>query len=226
MIERIVFLPGWSFKAQVWAEQEKYFSGLGFRAILCELEELDGYIKSTKLEETVFIAWSLGWFKLLDILKSSPSLPCAIVGVSAAIKFKKSLLRLMIQEFKKDHGRVLLDFESWLFSLEEKGSPIFAILNRLISQARINDKERLLMDLLFLQAIDLEDFLSTLHLPVFLVSGNKDIICPIDETVHLNSVLPDSQIKVMEAGHIPFLTSSAEFNRCIGSYLKRFSDDF
>ncbi|MDP1853140.1 MAG: alpha/beta hydrolase [Candidatus Omnitrophota bacterium] len=219
MVKTIVFLPGWSFKAQIWAGQEKYFSELGFRTILCELEELDGYIKSTRLEETVFIAWSLGWFRLLDVLKSSFSLPCAIVGVSAAIKFKKSLLRLMIQEFKKDHRKALSDFDSWLFSPEEKDSSGFGILNGLIAQSRINDKERLLRDLLFLKALDLEGFLTTFRLPVFLVSGNKDIICPIDEAMHLKPVLPDSQIKVMEAGHIPFLTSSAEFNHCIGSYL-------
>lgn len=226
MVKTIVFLPGWSFKAQIWAQQEKYVSGLGFRAILCELDELDSYIKNNRLEETVFIAWSLGWFRLLEVLKKSSSLPCAIVGVSAAIKFKKSLLRLMIHEFKKEPRKMLSDFENWLFSQEEKDSPAFAILSALIPRARINDKERLLKDLLFLKDADLEGALTVFRPPVFLVSGNKDIICPLAEAVLLNSALGNSQIKVMEAGHAPFLTSSAEFNRSIGSYLKGLSDDF
>ncbi|MEK6715172.1 MAG: alpha/beta hydrolase [Candidatus Omnitrophota bacterium] len=225
MIKNIVFLPGWSFSAGIWERQKDYFSRLGFNIILCQLEDLGECLKAIELEETIFIAWSLGWFRLLDILKDKKSLPQAIVGISAAIKFKNSLIRLIIQSFKKNHKKLLTDFDSWLFSERENKSANFNKWNELILRYKIKARDSLLEDLLFLENIDLTPYLHRFNTPILFIAGKEDIICPLDESVKLSNALSKSKIEIMDTGHIPFLTKSGEFNKIVERYIRKVSDD-
>lgn len=226
MLKNIVFLPGWSFKADIWREQKDYFSRLGPKIILCEPRDLENCLKNIKLEETVFIAWSLGWFRLLELLKDSASLPRAIIGVSSAIRFKKPLIRLIIREFQKEEQKLLSDFNTWLFSEQERKSAQFNKWNKFVLSCRITDKNRLLADLFFLKSIDLGGYLGKFNIPIFLISGREDRIFPLGEALRLKESLPKAEITIMDAAHMPFLTKGDDFNGVLEVYIKRVMNDF
>jgi len=173
------------------------------------------------LEESVFVAWSLGWFKLLSVLKDAPHLPRAIVGVGAGVRFRKPLMRLVIRSFQKDAAKLSEDFASWLFSAEEKSSPNFNAGWSFILRNRQDVRENLWEDLLFLQDVDLSGYLGNFNIPVLLISGTDDVVCPLDEAVELKRRLPEAELEFIEAGHVPFLTKRDEFNEITGKFLSR-----
>lgn len=219
MIKNIVFLPGWSFKPDIWQRQKDYFARLGFNIILSDPENLNECITKIKLPESVFIVWSLGWFKLLSLLKDVKVFPSLIVAVASSVQFKKSLIRLIIRRFNKDRRILLEDFNRWLFSEEERLSLTFNQEWDFILRNRINDSQRLYNELLFLQDIDLSNCLVNFHIPVLLISGSKDLICPLDETMRLKRYLPQAEIQIMDSGHMPFLTQMNRFNEIVREYI-------
>ncbi len=216
MIKNIVFLPGWSFTAGIWKVQAEYFASLGFNIISCEPEDIAYCLKNIEINKSVFVAWSLGWFKLAAALQKEKTLPCAVVVVSGAIKFKGSLLRLIIRDFKKDAESLLVNFNQWLFTDKERvNSGAFRELN-FISSNRISNQDKLLADLLFLRNISLDNYLSCFsNVSVLLIAGRYDAICPLDATVELGRRLPRAEFKILDTGHIPFITKADEFNKII-----------
>lgn len=215
----LIFLPGWSFKAKIWRRQGDYFSRLGFKVILCELENLEECLKNVSLSKSVFIAWSLGWFRMADILSGRES-PLAVVGVSAGVKFKKPLIRLIRRQFEKGPDKLLTDFNTWLFSEAEKKTVNFATWNDAVLKNRLADKKKMRADLLYLANVDLSQQLAGFNTPTLLIAGKDDAICPLDEALELSRVLPNAKTEIMHTSHLPFLTKEAEFNRLLEAFLR------
>jgi pimeloyl-ACP methyl ester carboxylesterase len=218
-IENIIFLPGWSFKASIWERQSAYFSSLKYNVTICELESLTERLKNIKLEKTILVAWSLGWFKLINELEKCCFLPRAIIGVASSLRFRPSLIHLIIRRFEKDVHSLFYDFDSWLFTSRERQNLTYKD-KQFLSKNRISSKHKLLEGLLFLKHIDLSKILPKLDIPILLISGREDIITPLDEAVKINYILPNSQLEIMNTGHMPFLTQEEEFNQLVTAYIK------
>lgn len=222
----LVFIPGWSFSKTIWQRQEEYFSGLGFKVSLWDLDELDKLFTQVKLTDMVFVAWSLGWYRLLYLLKEDIGQPRAIVGVSGALKFRPSLMRLMLNDFNKDSAFFLARFDSWLFSAQERALPDFLALKNFISANRIVDAAYLCEGLSFLKTADISDCALSAKCQFLLLSGREDLVCPVDDVLGLKKYFPEAEFSIFEnTGHMPFLTHEADFNRVLLNYLKKLNSN-
>lgn len=221
MPQDIIFIPGWSFNAGVWQRQKEYFSLLGFNTFFYESDDLDNVVRNIDLSRVIFAVWSLGWYKLLVALRNARVLPKAIIGVSCGITFNRSLLRLVMRNFNKNPTRLLLDFDSWLFSKKEKTREEYSLWQDFILRYRINDNDKLLRDLIFLEKIDASHILPDPKITVFLISGSGDTISSPQEALKLKGRLPKSECCMFDCGHAPFLTEEKEFNRIVLEFLGR-----
>lgn len=226
MVTDLVFIPGWSFRATIWQRQRDYFSNLGFKVKLCDLDGLENLLAKIKLTDTIFVAWSLGWYKLLSLLKVSLHMPKAIIGISCASRFRPSLIRLLARDFNKDSVIFLERFDSWLFSPYDTARKNFSDLKGFISSNRIVDSAYLLEGLSFLRAACYFDGLAESKTNFFLLNGREDLICPVDGVLSLKKYLPAVEFTIFEnTGHIPFLTCENDFNRVLLSYIKKSIND-
>jgi len=224
VFKNIIFLPGWSFKAGIWQRQKEYFFKCGTNVLLCDLEKLKDCLDSIDISRTVFIAWSLGWFKLVDYLSAKKQMPSALIGVAPALCFQKPLVRRIIQSFKKDPDALLSSFDGWIFSPKEKISAEFFRQCDFLKKNRQDDNEELLKYLFFLKDIDLSGCFDGFTAPVLLISGKEDIICLSKEARMLREHIPHAVIEEMDAGHLPFLTNSEAFNAAIHNFINNLSD--
>lgn len=70
---------------------------------------------------------------------------------------------------------------------------------------------------------DSTPMLSNIHKPVLILHGDKDQIIPVQKAYDMQSVIPGSELVVLEnAGHLLNLEKSIEYNQEIREFLKRF----
>jgi len=75
----------------------------------------------------------------------------------------------------------------------------------------------------FLDILGTEDLLpifKSIKIPVQVITGRQDYICPPDSLEFLKEMMPRACFNIMEdSGHFPFLIRSAEFNRVVEQFL-------
>ena len=68
---------------------------------------------------------------------------------------------------------------------------------------------------------DLRPRLSEIEVPVLVIVGEKDVICPVEEAEYLAQNLPNARLEtVPESGHCLPIEQPVEFNRRVVSFLK------
>ncbi|MFQ5681495.1 MAG: alpha/beta fold hydrolase [Candidatus Omnitrophota bacterium] len=210
--ENIIFIPGWSFGGGIWQRQRDYFSRRGFRVFCWTWETFCRRRKGMDLSRTTVVAWSLGWFRLIaggEVFRWRPRM---IVGVGCGLRFEAAMIRLIMRRFARDPQGLLCDFVSWM----GRRGDISPGQMGLIHKNRIKDRGKLLRDLLFLRDVDLTVDCGKIKIPVLLIAGDKDRICPLSGMRQLQRFLPRAQLRVIAgAGHNPFLTHCREFNRML-----------
>ena len=71
-------------------------------------------------------------------------------------------------------------------------------------------------------AIDLRDIISDIKIPVLIIHGEKDNVCPVDAGRYLAENLSDAKLEIFKnAGHAPFLTRHKEFNRIVKRFIEK-----
>jgi non-heme chloroperoxidase len=243
----LVFLHGWAMSGRVWRFQaglaEKYRlvvpdlrghglssapeSGYSYEVFADDLVALFGALH---LDNAVLIAWSMGVQVALQAYPLLKERLAALVFVSGTPRFTAGAdyphglpsveTKGMAFRLKRDHARTVSDFSRRMF-VEGELHPIQC--EQIISEAIRGESpayHALQESLASLAAADLRTALPSVALPVLLIHGSADTICPSSASRYMAGQLPDARLVEMEGvGHAPFLSRSAEFTVLLTKFL-------
>ncbi|MBF0485887.1 MAG: alpha/beta fold hydrolase [Candidatus Omnitrophica bacterium] len=182
------------------------------------------------ITKAVFVANSFGGLVALKIWQLRPCMVEKIVFVSSLPRFTQDAgypAGLNVEKIKKlshqlegNSAPVLDMFFRSLFTRGERESGQYARIKSLRQGVLPPDKEALQAFLNILETTDLRDVFSSLDVPVQVILGDSDNLCPLKVVEPLKQLLPTARIDVMKgAGHFPFLSMPKEFNDLVRGFV-------
>ena len=243
-----VFIHGWAMSGAVWKKQIKYFSTAGWRAAAIDLrghgasrgegpftvsgyaqdvKELVEELRRTGMEKPVLIGWSMGAMALIYLAGNYPEDASCLVLVGGTPRFTTSNgypfglpskeVKGMRAKVKRDLSQALVDFRgSMTFNLDDED-------RRLVMEHPIPAREVALSGVEELLNLDLRDRLESVKLPVLLIHGDRDRVCPVGASIYMHERIKGSELFVVEkSGHIPFITHEEIFNKKVEAFGRRF----
>ncbi len=244
----LLFVHGWAMSGKVWRFQQRLAnghrrimadfrghglssapdSGYSFEYFARDLYEL---ISHLGLDKTIIIAWSMGVQVALQAFPLIKERLAALVFISGTPKFTaakdysyglpQSEVRGLGLRLQMDYEKAAQDFIRGMFTDEELSHGCY---KQMVSErifGKLPAQHAALASLKSLACTDLRNVLPSIEVPVLLIHGSADIICPPAASHYMAEQLPDARLEIMEgAGHAPFLSRPAEF----AEILKKFID--
>jgi pimeloyl-ACP methyl ester carboxylesterase len=221
----LVFFHGWGANGRVWERQAEFFQD---RATVLtptlpawEVDWLVDYLGALPLPDCLLVGWSLGGMLLLEALSRRPGpAPGGLVLVGVAPVFTRrpdypwgqpaALVRAMRRALPTEGQKVLEEFADRCLAPGETAF-VFQARAAFTSPAAAGD---LAAGLDYLLQRDLRSLLPGLPGGAVIIQGQEDRIVPPEQGRILKESLPGSSLYLMPgAGHLPFLTQAAAFNR-------------
>jgi pimeloyl-[acyl-carrier protein] methyl ester esterase len=226
-VNTLVLLHGWGATGRVWARQADYFQGrvtvLTPTIPAWEVGWFSEYLRGLPLPTCLLVGWSLGGMLLMEALSGQPGLrPGGLVLAGVAPVFTRrpahpwgqppAVVRAMRRALQENRRRVLEDFADRCLAPGEAafGSQTRAALASPASTAT------LAAGLDYLLQADLRPLLSGSPRGTVIIQGQEDGIVDPAQARFLQGRLPGARLhQLPEAGHLPFLTQAAAFNRIL-----------
>ena len=250
----LVFLHGWGMSGSVWYGQYVLSdccrlitpdlrghgrssapeSGYAFECFARDLQEL---FTRLDLDRAVVIAWSMGVLVALSAFPLIRGRLAALVFVSGTPKFTadagypyglpSSEPRGLGLRLKKNHHDAMHHFIRSMFTEEEISRGCQERMVSAESGYEYPDGSAARQSLKSLADADLRSALPGIDVPVLLVHGSDDNVCPVAAAYYMAGELPESRLVMLTgAGHAPFLTKPIEFNESIRQFINGiYSDD-
>jgi len=229
----LVFFHGWGASGRVW---DKQVAAFGDRVTVLtptvpawEAGWFSDFLKSLRklremtLRECWLVGWSLGGMLLLEALSSLPGPPpggVVLVGVAPVFTRRPdypwgqppAVIRAMRRALAENPPQVLAEFAEQCLAPGEAA---------LVSQAREAFAApaaagTLAAGLDYLLNRDLRPLLPRLPAGAVVIQGQEDRIVPPAQGRFLKEQLSGARLNLLPgAGHLPFLTKAAAFNRIL-----------
>ncbi|MCB2294799.1 alpha/beta hydrolase [Clostridium algoriphilum] len=239
----LIMLPGFGMSSSVW----KRISGLlwkEFELIFIEWDNIDllyGFkqkvidvIEEKQLTSFSLLGWSLGSLVAEEIvLENLWNINNLILigGTSSFIQHKedeynlgwnKRIVERMKIKLYKNPNETLFNFYDSLFSDEEKKKGYNKeFLKIMEDNIKIQSVDSLALELDYLIQKDLRNKLVDINIPLLMIHGEEDKICPIDAAIYIKNILTHSNIEVIKGGgHIPFFTNPHDCYNFISKFIK------
>lgn len=243
----LVFVHGWAMSGRVWrlhqglAESCRLVmpdlrghgrsaapdSGYTFADFAHDLDEL---FTCLDLENAIIIAWSMGVMTALQAFPLIRERLAALVFVSGMPKFTTSddysyglpsfETRALALRLKKDYEMAVRDFIRGMFTGEELSQGCY---DRMFSEhiyGEFPGRHAAQESLKSLAHADLRQVLPSIQLPVLLIHGSNDVICPPAASEFMAAHLPLARLEIVEgAGHAPFLSRPTEFTILLRKFI-------
>lgn len=190
-----------------------------------------------KANDTIAIGWSLGGNLLLSLALEKPETLKGIVLVGSTPSYvkrtdfpygqSKSVVRRMRIDLGLDFLGTMERFYQTNFSDLEKNNGDYQTYIESLRKTResINEDD-MIRALDALTGKDLITDVPSINLPVLLVHGSLDRVCPVGASRYLMDKLPGAKLEIIEgAGHVPFLTRSKEFNTIVREFIDKMKND-
>lgn len=239
----LVFLHGWLMSGKVWAYQrglaERFkvvtvdFRGHGestgtrfsYDAAAADLKAL---LEHLDIRGAVLAGWSMG---AQIALYSWPFLSSRIAGmvlVGGTPRFcldegyehglPPAQARSMALRLRRNFAVTAGEFYRDMFSPDERDrSDIKAMAKTIVGKLPATEVALSALDELV--KTDLRSSINSVSVPVLLLHGDADTICPSGASRYMHGLLPDSLLKIFTGcGHAPFLTRSDEFNLLLADF--------
>ncbi|MSM41166.1 MAG: alpha/beta fold hydrolase [Geobacter sp.] len=248
----LVFIHGWSMSGRAWRFQAEPFAAAGYRVIVPDLrghgqstapggqvtlqgcgDDLATLFSELGLSGVVLIGWSLG---ALVSLAAFPRLRSSLEGMAlvggtprftategyphgvAPTEPKGMGIRLR-RDFQKTMGEF---FRGMFASGELSRQQENRIAREIVMRGRQPDPDVALSTLAILASADLRAGLGAIDLPVMLLHGSLDTVCPVAAARYMAEQIPGAGLELMDGcGHAPFMSHPEEFNRRLGGFLER-----
>ncbi|MBU3178501.1 alpha/beta hydrolase [Clostridium estertheticum] len=240
----LIMLPGFGMNSCVWKRISGFLSK-DFELIFIEwdnIDLLDGFkqkviniIEEKQLSSFSLLGWSLGSLVaeeiVLDNLWNINNL-ILIGGTSCFIQHKedgynlgwnKRIVERMKSQLYKNPKATLFNFYDSLFSDEEKKKGYNTqFLKIMEDNIKIQSVDSLALELDYLIQKDLRNKLVDVNIPLLMIHGEEDKICPIEATLYIKNILTHSNIEVIKSGgHIPFFTNPHDCYNFISKFIKK-----
>lgn len=246
---KLLFVHGWATDSRIWKYQLEAFSN-DYGAIAIDLPghvsndkwsepTLKPAIEKILLSTVhcslatgfIGIGWSLGGQALLETAVKNPDTFKGLVLIGTAPKFvadgtfpygqPQAVAKRMLKDLKKDFTKTMERFLPLNFTEDELSRPEARWFIELYSSIK-SFRDSVVTALEALLAIDLRDIIPHIKIPVLIIHGEKDNVCPVDTGRYLAENLSDARLEIFkDAGHAPFLTKHKEFNSLVKGFLKR-----
>jgi pimeloyl-[acyl-carrier protein] methyl ester esterase len=223
----LVLFHGWGASSRVWEGQAAAFGGrltvLTPTVPAWKADYFSDFLQELPLRECVLVGWSLGGMLLLEALSRLTAPPPAglvLVGVAPVFTRRPdypwgqppAVVRAMRRTLKTNPSQVLAEFAAQCLAPGEAAS---------ISQAREAFAApaaagTLAAGLDYLLHQDLRPLLPQVPAGAVVIQGQEDRIVPPAQGRFLQEQLAGARLKLLAgAGHLPFLTQAAAFNRIV-----------
>jgi pimeloyl-[acyl-carrier protein] methyl ester esterase len=194
--------------------------------------DLAALVEARSLDGAIVVAWSLG---AQVVLRALPSLRGRLRGVAllgATPRFTTGdgwtsglparQVEVLAQRFRRDPARTRARFLADLLSPAERASIGPERLTQLDAAMPLPDVAAALAGLEILATADLRPGLPAIDLPVLLLHGEADPICPADASRAMAAAIPGARLALVAgAGHAPFLTREDEVAASILAFAER-----
>ncbi|MEW5804774.1 MAG: alpha/beta hydrolase [bacterium] len=246
----LLFLHGWGTTSKIWQRQKAHFSpswpvlvpdylirntSLSLFSAPLTLENLvDGVFtlcRHCSLPPIHLIGWSLGSLIAMEFTSRFAPQVASLTLVAGTPKFTsdesfhdgiaKGESRLLRSRLQRDRLLAFSSFHQFLFTDQEKTQALALNIRELLRTDREIPDQTLLEGLNILEEADLRPVLSTLKVPVLIVHGDSDRLCPVGAARYLHQHIPHSRLEIFpDCGHLPFLTREGMFNQILENFLK------
>lgn len=196
------------------------------------VSDLKTLFEKLALSRATVVGWSMG---ALLTLASCPMLRdrlASLVLVSGTSRFVEcdgyphglpsTEPRGLSLRLKRNPKQAMDTFYRTLFTPDElAGSAFKRIEAEVAPLLRRPSQAAAIQSLETLMTADLRNLLACIRMPVLLVHGDRDTICPPDASRYMAETLPNATLAILEgAGHAPMLTRPADFNGIVGNFLE------
>lgn len=245
----LIFVHGWSMSGRVWRFQHELadtchlvapdlrgHGGSSTPVSGYSLDDLAGDLvtmfESLDLAKAVLLGWSLGSQIALAAFTALRKRLAGLVLVGGTPRFtatddypyglsanepKGMGLRLR-RNFNKTMGEF---FRGMFVGGELSRIQENRIAREIIMGGRLPDLKTAMQTLETLASADLRAMLPQVDLPVLLIHGSSDAVCPPAVAHFMLERLPNARLAVMDGlGHAPFLSQPAEFNVLLRDFLR------
>jgi len=245
----LFFIHGFSQCHMAWRRQFQSALSLGFRVVALDLrghgqsdkprgaygdgrlwaEDLHAVITSLGLERPLLVGWSYGGIVISDYLRHYGQAHLAgLHFVSAIVKsgseeafsvLAPEMLSLIPGLFTPEEAACQPHLERFVSLLHHQ--PVPAVTRDLVLDytRRVPSHVR---EALGSRAVDNDDVLRRLTLPVLVSHGLEDRVVLPASSRHIASVIPDAQVSLYpEIGHSPFWEDARRFNRELAAFAAR-----
>ncbi|WP_427340000.1 alpha/beta fold hydrolase [Caloranaerobacter sp. DY30410] len=242
MREYLIILSGWAVHRFVWVPICNLLKE-DYEVIIIDwndVELLDEFkqkvitvLKGRNICKFSIIGWSLGSLVAIEVATSYSFQIDNMILISGTSKFvrdqtdnynigwHKKILDRMIYMLKEYPEETLRRFYKNLFSKEEvKNGYYDCFIEKLALFNKKGSIESLALGLEYLRLKDLRNQISGLNVPVLLIHGEEDLICPIEASEYIKINLKKSRlVPFIKTGHMPFYTKPNQCYEIIKNYM-------
>jgi pimeloyl-[acyl-carrier protein] methyl ester esterase len=212
-------------------------------SLLPAVKEIEERLKPFARTQAVGVGWSLGSMALiasLGVLKDAfkalvlvGSTPCFVEKEDFPWGQPKALVKRMLLDMKKDPGATVDRFYSLNFTEEERKTlAARAMMERYAYPGPVScdgavpgcfpsfryDEITKALEALYMA--DLRENLKEISIPVLLVHGKKDSICPVEAAEFMSHRIRGARLEVIgNAGHAPHVTEPELFKTTLNDFL-------
>lgn len=245
----LVMLHGWSMSGRVWHFQKELADSC--RLLIPDLrghgrssspatgfllENLAGDVaalfEQLDLTEAVLLGWSAGSQVALAALSLLHERLAGLVLVGATSRFTTTdgypwglpvtELRGMGLRLRRDFNGTMREFFQGMFAAEELScEQENRITREILMEGHLPQPKVAQAALNVLASADLRAMLPEIRLPVLIIHGSADTVCPPGAAHYLAKRIPDARIVELNGvGHAPFLSRPVEFNAVLRGFLR------
>lgn len=208
------------------------------------IKEVSRHLKDTKGRQVIGIGWSLGAQALMalppELLKKFKGFlmvgatPCFTERDDFKYAQSKALVKRMIIDMRTKTETTVNRFYSLNFTEDElKKRPAKDLIKRYKYPGPVSCStdapgcfpifkyDEITAALGALYNVDLRPVLGNIDIPVLIVHGDDDTVCPPDAGRFLAAHIKKSDLMIFErAGHAPFLTKKEVFNKVAAEFME------
>lgn len=217
----IVCLPGWGMKGAIFSPLVEALAPTTCTVVEWEgIESVDCFRKRAEQALTapsLLIGWSLGALVALEMAAALPERVTGLVLISGTSRFVTDggylagwhprIVERMKKQLQRHPEETIASFLASLWAEGETGD-----ISLFMHRDRV---EELTIGLDYLLTADARPLLAALHVPVLLLHGENDAICPPEAARYIANHIPHAELVIFNnTGHVPFLTKT---NECVHS---------